>query len=90
MTKTVTATQARKDFFKLLKQVKAPGRIVRISLQSADDDVIMMSADEWEGWQETCEIQSDPKLLKSLKAGINDMKAGRILTLAEVESSLKS
>ncbi len=76
MTKTVTATQARKDFFKLIRQAKVPGHFVRISLQGASDDVIMMSADEWDGWMETLEIMSDPKLVKRLRKAEKDMKAG--------------
>jgi len=78
MTKTITATQARKDFFKLLKQAKTPGHFVRISLQGADDDVIMMSADEWDGWMETLEIMSDPALVKELRKADKEMKAGTV------------
>ncbi len=88
MTKTVTATQARKDLFKLLRQAKTPGHFVTITIAGLPS-VTMMSFDEFEGWQETCDIQSDPKLLRSLKSGLKDMKAGRVLTLAEVERSLK-
>lgn len=76
MTKTVTATQARKDFFKLLRKAKIPGHFVRISLQGAKDDVIMMSADEWDGWMETLEIMSDPKLVRELRKADKELKAG--------------
>lgn len=84
----ISATQARKDFFKILKNVGSVGRVYSVRLTDYPD-VILMSQDEYEGWQETFDILRDPKLLRSMKAGVKDMKAGRVLTLAEVERSLK-
>ena len=77
MTKTITATQARKDFFQLLKQAKMPGHFVRISLQGEDDDVIMMSEREFEGWQETIEIMADSGLMKDVRAAQKEFASGK-------------
>ncbi len=72
MTKTITATQARKDFFKLLKQAKTPGHFVTITMEGFPS-VTMMSTDEWEGWQETMEIMADRKLVKRLREAQADI-----------------
>jgi prevent-host-death family protein len=72
MTKTVTATQARKDFFKLLKQAKVPGHFVTITMGGLPS-VTMMSTDEWEGWQETMDIMADPELVEELRQAKEDM-----------------
>lgn len=73
MTHYVTATQARKNFFKLLKKTKVPGHFVTITMAGLPS-VTMMSTDEWEGWQETLEIMSDLKLVKRLRKAEADMK----------------
>ncbi len=89
MTKTITATQARKDFFKLLRQAKTPGHFVRISLQGADDDVIMMSAEEWDGWMETLTVMADPTLVKNINEAEADMKKGlKAIPLSKALSKL--
>lgn len=87
MTKTVTATQARRDFFKLLREASRHGKIVRISLQGLKDDVIMMSADEWDGWMETMDIMSDPKLVKRLRQAEADPRKG--ISWEKVKRDLK-
>ncbi len=89
MTKTITATQARKDFFKLLRQAKTPGHFVRISLQDSDDDVIMMSADEWEGWMETLDIMSDPQLVADIREAERELKRGeKGITLQQLREEI--
>ncbi len=91
MTKTITATQARKDFFKLLKQAKTPGHFVRISLQGADDDVIMMSAGEWDGWMETLDIMSDPQLVADIREAEEEMRRGvKGITLEQLRKEIGS
>lgn len=70
MTKTVTASDARNDFFNLLKQIGTPGVTVTITYEGYPAGVLM-SAEDFEGWQETMEILSDPsqaiEILQRLK-----------------------
>ena len=80
MPRTVTATQARKDFFKLLKQAKAPGHFLSITMDGLPA-VTMMSTDEFEGWQETLEIMADPVLRKDLDQAMQEMKNGTLKTV---------
>lgn len=63
----ITATDARKDFFNVLKAAGKPGRTITITLGS-EPPVIMMSAEEFEGWMETMEIMSDPDVVRQLRA----------------------
>lgn len=87
MNKTVSATQARKEFFKLMKFAGTPGASVIITLED-NPPVVMMSQSEFEGWMETMEIMSDPELMKDIKEGMKEMKAGKGIPLEEVMRKL--
>ncbi|MBP9850931.1 MAG: type II toxin-antitoxin system Phd/YefM family antitoxin [Candidatus Peribacteraceae bacterium] len=88
MTKTITATQARKDFFKLLKQAKTPGHFVTITMEGLPS-VTMMSTAEWEGWQETMEIMSDRKLVRRLRQAEKDIgDPAKWISLEQVKREL--
>ena len=80
----VTATKARKNFFQLLEQVNHPGQSVRISLRD-DVDVVMMSAEEYDGWIETLDIMSDSELVKDIREGMEDFAAGRYISLDDLK-----
>jgi len=64
---TYTATEARKQFYKLLRQAGQPGGKVTITLEG-QDPVVLMSQDEWESWMETLEVMSDPQLVSDIEA----------------------
>ncbi len=78
MKKSMTATDARKNFFKLIEIAGKPGKSVVITREGMPD-VVMLSADEFEGWQETLEIMSynDPAMDKDILEGIKEMKSGK-------------
>lgn len=78
MKKSMTATDARKNFFKLIEIAGKPGRSVVITREGMPD-VVMLSAEEFEGWQETLEIMSynDPAMDKDILEGIKEMKSGK-------------
>lgn len=64
--KTYTATEARKQFYKLLRAASQPGKRITITLEG-QDPVVLMSQDDLEGWLETLEVMSDPQLVKDIK-----------------------
>lgn len=68
-----TATSARTHFFKLLAQASRPGGALTITLEG-EPKVIMMSAEEFEGWQETLEIMSDKELMRDLRKALREKK----------------
>lgn len=82
MKKIMTATDARKDFFKLIEAVGKHGRTVTITREGMPS-VLMMSVDEFEGWMETMEIMSDPDLVRQLRQAEKEKGQGTI-TLEEL------
>lgn len=88
MTTTLPATKARKQFFKLIKAADQPGTTITITVEG-EPKVVMMSVEEFEGWQETLEILSDRKLTKNIKEALVDLKKGKTYSLEEVKKKLK-
>lgn len=78
MRKSMTATDARKNFYAIIHAAEHPGVAVTITHEGIPK-VVVMSFEEFEGWQETMEIMSDPdpSLAKDIRAGIREMKAGK-------------
>jgi prevent-host-death family protein len=73
MHKTVSATQARKEFFQLLTAASKPGSSITITLEGRPP-VVCMSQEEFEGWQETLEVMADPALMKAIAASAKGKK----------------
>lgn len=87
MTKYVTATEARRQFFSLIEKAGKPGFPVTITHEGIPR-VIVMSSSEFEGWQETLEIMADSGLLKSINSGLLDAKKGRTTGLKHIKKKL--
>jgi antitoxin YefM len=81
--KTLPLTEARKDLPKIVDEVSKVHEHVVITKRGKPEAVVM-SADEFEGWQETLEILSDREAMKGIRAGLRDIKAGRVKPLDEV------
>lgn len=86
MPKTVTATQARKDFFRLLELASKPGHQVTVQ-REGKSNIVMMSQEEFEGWIETLEVMSDPQLMKDIRDAEKDTRPG--IPLEDVIKKLK-
>lgn len=80
---TKSATEVRKDFFDILDQVERSGVPYTIT-KGGKPVVVMMSAEEYESWQETWDIMSDPELVKGIAQGEKDIAEGRYSTFEEV------
>lgn len=72
----MTATEARRKFYDVIDAAEHPGVFVVITHEGLPK-VVVMSVEEFEGWQETMEILSDPdpSLEKDIQAGIKEMRA---------------
>ncbi|OGJ56678.1 hypothetical protein A3D88_02780 [Candidatus Peribacteria bacterium RIFCSPHIGHO2_02_FULL_52_16] len=77
MNKFMTATEARKNFYAVIDEAEHPGVAVAITHEGTPK-VVVMSFEEYEGWQETMEIMSDSELDKELEEAVKDMKAGKL------------
>lgn len=85
--KTLPFTEARKDLSKILDEVSAIHEHVTITRQGKPAAVVM-SADEFESWQETLEILADPKALAAIRRAEKDIASGRVLPWEEVRARL--
>ena len=79
---TLTATQARQNFFHVMKK-SAKGH-VPVKITAKTGDVILMSEEDYEGLLETLELLSTPGMAKSIREAKADIKTGRTKSLDEV------
>lgn len=70
---TIPASQARSHFYQILEEVGGKWRQLTITLRGKAKAVIM-SIDEFNSWQETLDIMSEKKLVKSIKRGLSSKK----------------
>ena len=87
MKKFLSATEARKQLFQLIKALEQPDSEVVITVDSKPK-IVMISYDEYEGLLETLDILSDPKAMKGIEEGEADIKAGRVVPWEDVEKEL--
>ena len=87
-TKTLPVTEARKKLTALVDKAAKQLDEYIITVKGKPK-AVLMSSDEFEGWKETNEILSDPELVKAIKRGEDDIKAGRIVTLEDLKKQLR-
>ena len=80
--KTLTATDARDDWFSLLRNSVTGHRVYRITAK--EGDVILLSEEDYENLLETVELLSKPKLLKSIRQAKKEIKEGKVYSIKEV------
>ncbi|MEI6056713.1 MAG: type II toxin-antitoxin system Phd/YefM family antitoxin [Lentisphaerota bacterium] len=71
---TLTATEARKHFFDVIK-----GTVKKHEphyIQHKDGDVVMLSADDYESLQETLDLLSIPGFRNKIKTSYEDIEKG--------------
>lgn len=71
---TISASEARRDLFPLIKRVNDDHTPVRIS--SKGGDAVLMSADDYESWQETIYLLRSPANARRLMEAIAYDKEG--------------
>ncbi len=65
MSKCITATEARKNFYDVIDVAEHPGASIVIT-HDGIPKVVVMSFEEFEGWQETFDIMSDSELSRDI------------------------
>ena len=83
--RTLPLTEARKDLSKIVDEVAAAHEHVVITKQGKPEAVVL-SADEFESWQETLEIMADKKAMAAIRRGDADIKAGRVRSWDEIRA----
>jgi antitoxin YefM len=79
---TLTATDARREFFNLVKRTTSGHKIYRIRHRSGS--VVLMSEDDYESLMESMELLAIPGFRASMKRSVAQMKRGDTLSFAEV------
>ena len=79
---TITATEARQQFYQLLrKSVKGH---VPVKITSKNGDAVILSEVDYEGLLETLELLSVPGMRKSIREAKADIRAGRTKSLKDI------
>ncbi|MEU8648356.1 type II toxin-antitoxin system Phd/YefM family antitoxin [Streptomyces sp. NPDC048737] len=80
---TISASEARRDLFPLIKRVNDDHTPVRISSRSGD--AVIMSADDYEAWQETVYLLRSPANARRLMEAVARDRAGASTVAMTVE-----
>ncbi|MCV7386274.1 type II toxin-antitoxin system Phd/YefM family antitoxin [Mycolicibacter longobardus] len=72
---TISASEARQRLFPLLEQVNTDHQPVRIT--SRGGDAVLMSADDYDSWQETVYLLRSPENAKRLMEAVARDRAGQ-------------
>ncbi|MEA2102405.1 MAG: type II toxin-antitoxin system Phd/YefM family antitoxin [Thermodesulfobacteriota bacterium] len=78
----ITATDARKNFFEIVKGATEKHEIYRI--HHSKGDVVLMSEDEYESLVETLELLSTPGFKERFELAQKEVKSGQTVTFDEV------
>ena len=84
---TISASEARSRLFPLIQQVNDDHAPVRISSKAGD--VVLMSAEDFDSWQETIYLLRSPANARRLMEAVARDKAGYAVvtkTMAELEA----
>lgn len=68
---TISTTEARNNFSEVIDKVEKTGAHYTLTVNGRPK-VVMMGAEEFESWQETLEIMSDPALAERLRKALKE------------------
>lgn len=78
----VTATNARKEFFEIIRKANEQHRIYRI--QHRNGNAVLMSEDEYESLMESLELLSIPGFSESIKRSSEQFRNGQTISFDDV------
>ena len=84
----IPAHRARQNFYQLLDRVAESDQIIRIRRRNGQA-IVMLPEAELESWLETMEVLSDTELMKQIRQSKEEIKAGRVVTLDELDKMLE-
>lgn len=79
---TITATEARKTFFEIIKQTNQQHEIIEV--QHKAGNAVIMSAEDYEGLQETLHLLSQPDFKQKFNQSILEADSGDVVSFEEV------
>ena len=78
---TLTATEARREFFNLVKRTSKGHRVYRI--RHRNGSAVLMSEEDYESLMESLELLAIPGFRASMKRSVAQMKRGETLSFEE-------
>lgn len=83
----LTVTEAKKSLCELVREVDE--RFDRIIITRAGHPAaVLIAYDDYAGLEETIDIMSDPDLVKQIREGLEDIRAGRTVSLEDFDKEL--
>jgi antitoxin YefM len=79
---TVTATEARKTFFELIKHTNQRHEIIEVQHKSGN--AIIMSAEDYESLQETLHLLTQPDFKMKFNQSVLEADSGNVKSFEEV------
>jgi antitoxin YefM len=80
---SISASEARQRLFPLLEQVNTDHQPVRITSRAGD--AVLMSADDYDSWQETVYLLRSPENAKRLMEAVARDKAGDVMVTTSTD-----
>ncbi len=81
---TIPISEARKRIFEIAEEVQKPGNYYTLT-EKGRQKAVLMSAEDFESWQETMEVMREfPDLKERVKKAEQEFKKGDYITLDEL------
>ncbi len=87
MKRTISLTQARQEFPTLVDKVYKQMDEIIITVHGKPA-AVLMSAEDYESWNETVDILSDPEMMAGIREGEEDIKNGRVIDWEDAKKEL--
>jgi len=83
MSKTLTLSEAKARLSELVATVERTEEELVIT-KNGKPAAVLISAEEFDSWKETKQIQRDPALMQEIKTGLAQLKKGKHFTFEDV------
>ncbi|MFA6917855.1 MAG: type II toxin-antitoxin system Phd/YefM family antitoxin [Candidatus Gracilibacteria bacterium] len=84
---TLPISEARKNIFRIADEAQKYGNYYTLT-EKGKPKIILMSAEEFESWQETLEVMGDPEILNAIKETEADVESGAYKNYMTLEALL--
>jgi len=83
----LTVTEAKKSFCELVREIDE--RFDRIIVtRDGHPAAVLLAYEDYAGLEETLEIMADPALVEGVREGMEDIRAGRVVSLEDLDREL--
>ena len=87
MTHTITLKELRPDLPKVVDEIDKKWERYVIT-KHGKPSIVMLSIDDYESLMETLDILADPKAVKSLKQGEEDLRKGKTRSWQKIKATI--